>query len=191
MENFDELLLQIKIDIKNVLSEKRYEHSIRVMERAEELAKKYNVNVEKAVLIGLAHDIAKDMPREEKIKYAKVNNIPIDDFEKENIELLHAKIGADICNKKYGFTEDMQKAIKYHTTGNPKMDNLAKVLFIADKTEKGRKNLDWTEIEQIEKKGINEMVIHLIDNSIKYTIDQRKIIHLDSIYTRNAMLLEK
>lgn len=191
MENFDELLLQIKIDIKNVLSEKKYEHSIRVMERAEELAKKYNVNVEKAVLIGLAHDIAKDMPREEKIKYAKVNNIPIDDFEKENIELLHAKIGADICNKKYGFTEDMQKAIKYHTTGNPKMDNLAKVLFIADKTEKGRKNLDWTEIEQIEKKGINEMVIHLIDNSIKYTIDQRKIIHPDSIYTRNAMLLEK
>ena len=140
MENFDELLLQIKIDIKNVLSEKRYEHSIRVMERAEELARKYNVNVEKAVLIGLAHDIAKDMPREEKIKYVKLNNIPIDDFEKENIELLHAKIGADICNKKYGFTEDMQKAIKYHTTGNPKMDNLAKVLFIADKTEKSRKN---------------------------------------------------
>ena len=163
MENFDELLLQIKIDIKNVLSEKRYEHSIRVMERAEELAKKYNVNVEKAVLIG-----------EEKIKYVKLNNIPIDDFEKENIELLHAKIGADICNKKYGFTEDMQKAIKYHTTGNPKMDNLAKILFIADKTEKSRKNLDWTEIEQIEKKGINEMVIHP-----------------DSIYTRNAMLLEK
>ena len=65
MENFDELLLQIKIDIKNVLSEKRYEHSIRVMERAEELARKYNVDIEKAILIGLAHDIAKDMPREE------------------------------------------------------------------------------------------------------------------------------
>lgn len=110
MENFDELLLQIKIDIKMFYLKKIWTF-YKGYGKSRRISEKYNVNVEKAVLIGLAHDIAKDMPREEKIKYAKVNNIPIDDFEKENIELLHAKIGADICNKKYGFTEDMQKQL--------------------------------------------------------------------------------
>ena len=72
------------------------------------------------------------------LEYARKNNIEADSVEEVNVGLLHAKIGADICKKKYGFSQDMQNAIKYHTVGSENMDLLAKIIYVADKIEDGR-----------------------------------------------------
>ena len=130
-----ELIEVIKKDLKETLSEKRYEHCLGVMKKAEELAKIHGADVEKARICGLAHDIAKEMTVEESLEYAKKNNVEIDEVEKINTGLLHAKIGADIVKKKYGFSLDMQEAVKYHATANKNMDLLAKIIYVADKTE--------------------------------------------------------
>ena len=65
----ENLLQKIQQDLKQILSEKRYLHSIGTMKLAEELAKQYHVNPEEAALTGLAHDMAKELPKEERIKY--------------------------------------------------------------------------------------------------------------------------
>lgn len=190
MKDTEILLKEIDADIKKILSEKRYKHSVGVMKKAEELARKYGVDIEKAKVVGLAHDIAKEISKEEKLQYVKENNIEIDEIEKISIELLHGKIGADICKKKYGFSEDMQKAIQYHTTGNPEMDDLAKIILIADKTEEGRRPyIDFEKVEEYAKLGLNAELIHSLDVSIEYTIKKGTVIHPDSIYTRNNFLI--
>ena len=61
----DELEERINNDIKNRLSEYRYKHSVGVMKMAGELAKFYNLDIQKARIIGLAHDIAKQMTDKE------------------------------------------------------------------------------------------------------------------------------
>ena len=125
---------QIKEYIQNILSEKRFYHSECVANRCTELAKIYEVDEEKAKLVGIAHDVAKEMPVEEQIKYAKENGIKLDEIELKNTKLLHAIIGAKICEKEFGFTKDMVEAVRNHTTGTPYMDMLSKVLFISDAT---------------------------------------------------------
>ena len=55
-----ELLERIKNDLKNTLSEYRYNHSLRVAEESQKLAKHYNIDEQKAYLAGLVHDIAKE-----------------------------------------------------------------------------------------------------------------------------------
>ena len=195
-ERVKELLTEINKELMVKLSEKRYQHSVGVMKKAEELAKLYGVNINKAKLVGLAHDIGKELSDEEKIQYAKDNNISVDEVEKINIGLLHAKIGADICKKKYQFSEDMQKAIEYHTTGNKNMDILAKVIFVADKIEDGREYKDeWkmkqlNEVRDLAKENIDRALLYEIDSSINYTIQKKKLIHPDSIYTRNMIIVE-
>ena len=62
-------------DLREVLSKERYSHSVCVMQMCEKLAKKYNANVEKAKLIGLMHDMAKEVSNKEKLDYVKKNNI--------------------------------------------------------------------------------------------------------------------
>ena len=196
LENIEveELLKRIDSDLKSTLSEKRYKHSLGVMKKAEELALIYGVDVNIAKLTGLAHDIGKEFSDEEMLKYAKENNIEVDSLEKVNVGLLHAKIGADICKKKYNFTEEMQNAIKYHTVGNENMDLLAKIIFVADKTEEGRnykkeeKNEQLQKVRELSKIDINEALLYEIDSSLIYTIQKHKLVHTDSILTRNKLI---
>ena len=94
----------IKI-VESRLSEKRFHHSKCVMERCEQIAKQVKYDVEIAKQVGIAHDIAKEIPNEEKLEYVKTNKIEIDEIELNNPTLLHAKIGADISIKEFGFSE--------------------------------------------------------------------------------------
>lgn len=188
-----ELIEKIQKDLKESLSEKRYIHSIGVMNMSIELAKLYNADVETAKIAGLLHDIAKEMTPEEKIQYVNDNNIVIDDVERINTPILHGKIGADIARKKYGVNEQIQKAIEYHTTTDPNMDIIAKILYVADKIELNRKSEDYDiKYERdLAKKDLDETVIYIINSNIKSLINKGKLIHPRSIETRNRLLLLK
>ena len=188
------LLKQIDEDLKKEISEKRYKHSMGVMKKAEQLAKIYGEDVNKAKLIGLAHDIGKELSKEEKLQYAIENKLGVDEIEKVNIGLLHAKIGADICKKRYGFTKDMQDAIKYHTVANKNMNLLAKIIFVADKIEENRnykkeeKQVKLEEARRIAIEDIDKAVLYEIDMSLEYTLRKNELIHPDSIFTRNKII---
>lgn len=186
-----ELIEKIKEDLKQNLSEKRYMHSIGVMEMSEELAKIYNVDIQTAKLAGLLHDIAKEMPKEEMLKYVKENDIAITEVESINVGILHGKIGADIAKKKYNVSEQIQKAIEYHTTTNPNMDTLAKIVYVADKIELNRKS-DKFDIEierKLAKENLDKALLLIIDNTTKYLIDNNRLLVKESIETRNKLLI--
>jgi len=187
MENIE----KIKKDLKQVLSERRYEHSIGVMNMAEELAKIYKVDMETAKIAGLLHDNAKEMTKEEMLKYVEENNIEITEFEKLNVPILHGKIGADIAKKKYGVSEQIAKAIEYHTTTSPKMDTLAKIIYVSDKVELTRKSekFDIESERKLATIDLDKTVLLIINNTTKYLIDNNKMIATESIETRNKLLL--
>lgn len=188
-----ELIEQIKKDLKEILSEKRYIHSLGVMEMAGELAKIHNEDIETAKIAGLLHDIAKEMSKEEMLKYVKENNIETNKIERINTAILHGKIGADIARKRYGVSKQIQDAIKYHTTTSPEMDTLAKIVYVADKTEMNRKSEDY-DIEyerKLAKEDLDAVIIYIIDANIKSLIDKNKLIEEESVKTRNSLMIKK
>lgn len=87
--------------VKNTLSEKRFIHSKCVSERAVEYAIKYGENIEKAQIAGIMHDIAKEVPKEERIPMCEKYGVELDDIEKECTELIHGKLGAEIARKDF------------------------------------------------------------------------------------------
>lgn len=178
---------QIKKDLKNILSEKRYLHSIGTMKSAEELAKYYRVNVETAKIAGLIHDIAKEMTDEEKLEYIKKYNIKIDKIEQKNLGLLHAKIGASIAKEKYNLSKEIQKAIEYHTTGNPNMNLLDKIVFVADKIEETRSYPDLEVVRNLAYENINKCVVYIIEFAIKKAKERKEEPHFNSILTVNKL----
>ena len=184
-----ETIERIQADLKTILSEKRYNHSLGVMKKAEELAKQYGEDPNIAALVGLAHDIGKEIPNEEKLRYVKENNIKIDEVEEYNVGLLHAKIGADITKKKYNFTEDMQKAIKYHTVADPNMNLLEKIIFVADKIEENRSYEKVEELRKMAEINIDNCIIEILNYTIKENIDKGRLVHPNSVLTRNKLLL--
>lgn len=187
----EELLKKITQDLKEILSEERYLHSISTMKKAKELAEDCHYNEQIVMLTALAHDIAKEMTKEEYFAYAKENKIALDEFDHLETIALHGKIGADIVEKKYGFTKEMKEAIFYHTTGRANMTLLDKIIYLADKIEDRRSN---KEIEELRKVYQNT---HSFDKTILWDIDyctipkmiaKQKPIHLSSIDARNDII---
>lgn len=184
---------EIENDVKSVLSEYRFTHSLGVAKKAIELAKIYGVQEEIAKKVGIAHDIAKEMTDEEMIEYAKANNIRIDEIETVKPSLLHGKIGTDIAAKKFGFTQDMINAIKWHTTGRENMSMLEKIIYVADKTEENRKGTRFNleKSRELSTQNIDETLIFLMNEFITYNVKNEWLIHPETIKARNDLLLNE
>lgn len=180
----------IERDVKEILSEFRFTHSLGAVKKALELAKQYGEDEEIVKKVAITHDIAKEMPNEELIKYANENNIEIDEIERINPSLLHGKVGADIVAKKYNFTKDMQNAIKWHTTGKENMTMLEKIIYVADKTEENRKSTRFNleKSRELSKEDINKAILFLMDEFIEYNIKRERVIHIETIKARNYLL---
>lgn len=185
-----DLISNIEKDMENMLSSFRLNHSKYVMYKAVELANLYGVDVNKAALAGLTHDIAKEFSKEQYLQTAKDNSIVFDEFELENEKLMHAKIGAWYVKEHYGFDQDIQDAIRLHTVTDPEMNDLAKIIFISDKIEESRQN-DNFDIEyerKLSKESLDKTIIAILDNNIKYMISESRVIHPNAVLTRNYLL---
>jgi len=181
-------LEQIIEIVRTRLSEKRFYHSKCVMERSIEIAKKFDEETEIAEKVGIEHDIEKEKSSEDKLKYVEKNNIQIDEIERENPTLLHAKIGKDIAIKELGFTEEMGQAIRAHTTGITNMSMLDKILFIADRTSRERGFPDIEYLNNLLEESIDKAVLYIIDKKIMLQIEKKASMHPDSIIARNYLL---
>ncbi len=182
---------KIKEDLKQILSEKRYIHSIGAMEKAIELAKVYGEDEEKLALTALTHDIAKEMTVEEYYKYAEENNVELSKDDKMCTSVLHGIIGADIVKKKYGFTDEMCRAIYYHTTGITNMTTFEKIIFLADKVEERTRPKDKADVIRniIKEKGLDEAILWIADDyTIPKAIKNRGILHPNTINVRNEII---
>ena len=159
-----------KAFLKERLSKKRFNHSVNVAEESRILAELYGEDPEKAFFAGLLHDNAKEMTDDEMLQYVKENNIQISETEKNSVKLLHGKIGADIAKKKYGVSEEIAKAIEYHTTTNPNMDTLAKIIYVSDKIELNRKTekYDIEAERKLAKEDLDKAIIEYQKRTRKF-----------------------
>lgn len=172
-------------EVKETLSEKRLKHSEGVVKRAVEYAQIYNVDINTVKLVAIAHDIAKELTDEEYQKAIEKYNISIDEIEQKSRNLLHSKVGACLCKEKFGFTDDMVNAVKYHTTGRENMSILEKIIYLADATDPNRTYLDMDYYVGIISKDINKGMVEVLRWVIGQLIERDEYIHLDTIKSYN------
>lgn len=156
--------------LQRYMDKDRYQHTLGVMYTAASLAMAYHYDIDKAMLAGLLHDCAKNVPNQKKIELCKKNQVEVTEIERENPFLLHAKVGAIIARKKYHVKdEEILHAISVHTTGAPEMNTLDMILFIADYIEPGRdkaKNLD--QIREMAFQNLEHTVEKILYDTLNY-----------------------
>ncbi|MDE6889529.1 MAG: bis(5'-nucleosyl)-tetraphosphatase (symmetrical) YqeK [Eubacterium sp.] len=152
------------------LDKGRYEHTLGVMYTCAALAMAYHYDMEKAMLAGLLHDCAKNIPNDKKLEMCKKHHIEITEVERENPFLLHAKVGAWVAKKKYDIRdEEILHAIKVHTTGEPAMQTLDMILFIADYIEPGRdKAANLDQIREMAFRSLEQTVEQILFDTLHY-----------------------
>ena len=93
-----------------------------------------------------------------------------------------------MCKVKYGFDEDMQEAIAFHTTGKVNMSILGKIIFLADITEENRNYEDAGKLRELSEKNLDEAMLYALNKTIEKTVKTNKLLHPDSVNSRNHIL---
>lgn len=161
---------EIKKKIKKALDKYRYQHTLGVAYTASALAMRYGSDIDDAFTAGLLHDCAKCIPNDEKFRLCEKYGVELKDTEKKNPALIHSKLGAVLAERKYGIKdEDIIAAIRTHTTGEPGMSLLQKIIFTADYIEPGRDQApDLPLIRQLAFTEIDRAVEKILHDTLKF-----------------------
>ena len=160
----------IQEKLQAALDSSRFEHTLGVMYTAGCLAMAHGYDIEKAMLAGLLHDCAKCMTHEERVELCRENQVEVTASDHQNKAILHAKAGAILTKIEYDITdEEILHAIAVHTTGEPNMNTLDKIIYIADYIEPGRDkapNLEY--IRNLAYQDLNACMAQILQDTLNY-----------------------
>jgi nicotinate-nucleotide adenylyltransferase len=196
-----DLIEQIKSDLKVRLSSHRYAHTEAVVSTALDIAKNYNLESNIRTKLEIAawlHDSCKELRNEELAILASFYKIQIYDLDRKHPNLLHARVGAHWVEDEYEINDPfILKAIEEHTLAGKNMLVSSKILFLADMLEPGRdKNKPSEELNRLrrmisDQEDLDKVLLEALNSKITYMLKKNQAIHPLSIENRNSLLENK
>lgn len=142
--------------IRPLVSNRRFEHSKRVAILSAKLANWYGVDTYSAVIASILHDMYKE----------KIVNT-FDKYEHLPKSVRHGYVAAELLEGKC--SKQIREAIKNHTIGDIKMDDVSKILYVADYIEPGREVKKAVQLrENCQQLILDELVLEVTKNSLNY-----------------------
>ena len=182
----------MKEQLKNMLHEERYRHSLGVAESALQLAVQYRENEGEAVIAGLLHDCAKDISDDELLFQCGKYGIEVDEVALANPRILHGRLGAEYAKRVFEIDDvRILDAIKTHTTGGENMNLLQKIIFLADFIEAGRKFEGADKLRKLAFEDLDKAVLEGLDLTIISVLRRGRLLHSDTVKARNYLLLSQ
>lgn len=172
------------------MPEKRWNHTLGVVESAVRLAARYGADRDKAELAALLHDYAKAWPIERQEAMIRERGLAPEvlDYDKE---LWHAHAGAQAVKEEHGIAdEEVLDAIRYHTSGRESMTLLEKVVCLADYIEPGRDFPGVNKIRKLAEHNLEEALVAGFDSTIGFLLEKGKRIFPLTVIARNGLILE-
>ncbi len=175
MQSFE----QIQEDLKQKLSQKRYQHTLGVVKTAGELAQKYGADVGKARLAALLHDCSRHLS-ETQMRTLADKTAFADEYPEETLgeALLHAIASEVLARDVYGVDDmDVLRAVRWHTTGTRGLGDIAKIVYSADMIEPTRDYDGVNKLRVCTMLSLNEFTFMCCEHTVRYLKGRGQHIH--------------
>jgi len=171
---------------REMLTTERFLHSRCTAVHARDMCIRFGIDPNAGYLAGIAHDIAKQLDNKKIIKIVKSEKLVMSAIEKGKPNLLHGKAASILLRDNFGIrNKDVLEAVAFHTSGCENMGPLAKIIYIADKTESTR-NIDPALKRMCRESDLDSVLIAVLEK----TIGKLKARELD-LSADTILLLEK
>jgi predicted HD superfamily hydrolase involved in NAD metabolism len=116
-------------------------HVQRVLVEALDLAARYDLDPERIELATWGHDLFRSFPPGEQLRLAAEAGLPLTSADRADPVLLHGPIAAVTLRERFAVGDDEAlAAVRDHTLGAAEMPLIAKVVLLADKVEKRKRD---------------------------------------------------
>ena len=182
----------IDSQLEKIMTEERYRHSWQVSKIAEKIAEYYHVSTEKAKMLGLIHDCAKDYSIYDLKKLINKYHIHLDEIERNIPGLWHAYVGTALARDLFKIHDrEMLDAIRFHSTASIRLGLLGKIIYIADKIEPGRRVEKLIKVRKLVWQDIDQAMLELLNQGLEKLISKDLMIHPETLQARNEILYKK
>jgi nicotinate-nucleotide adenylyltransferase len=149
---------------------------------------------DRGYLAGIAHDMAKSLAEGEMKRLARRDDKNFSKLEQKKPSLLHGRAGAVLLRQKFGVEdEDVLEAVRLHTTGKPGMGPLARIVYIADKIENSRGDVN-AELRDFSRfAGLDDLFAAVLEETVAFLRAKQMDLSagtlklLDSIHNRRDL----
>jgi predicted HD superfamily hydrolase involved in NAD metabolism len=115
-------------------------HVQRVLVEALDLAARYDLDPQRVELATWGHDLFRSFPPAEQLRLASEAGLPMVPEDRADPVLLHGPLAAVTLRERFGVEdEEALAAVRDHTLGAAEMPMIAKVILLADKFEKRKR----------------------------------------------------
>jgi nicotinate-nucleotide adenylyltransferase len=162
-------LTMVERAVRSMISPSRFLHSRHTALLSFDLCVRFGLDPLAGYLAGIAHDMGKSLPDEELLALAKQDGAVISKLEQKKPAILHGRAAAVLLRERFGIhNEGVLEAVRVHTTGAEGMGPLAKVLYVADKTEVSREGEGLPEAG-----GLDRLFTAVLDEAVAYLRSQK------------------
>ena len=169
MLNYNEIYKIVEEHFIKHSNIERFNHSKRVVDMALKLNAIHNFQIEeeKIKITAILHDYAKVY--DDKLVDLVIKEYGINDPVLKVKSIHHALVGDIVIKEELGIDDiEILDAVKYHSTGKPKMSALCKIIFLADYIEMDRTFKEAEIVREVAYKDIDEAIVMMTKNSIDH-----------------------
>ncbi len=166
-------------------------HISRVTAIARELAPRHGLDPELAAVGMQAHDVARAIPGAELLSLADSLNLTIDPVQLHVPLLLHGPVGAELLRREDGLDDDsLYQAVYWHTTGHPSLDQLGKLVFLADKLDPQKlpRYPYQPHLRELAGNDLDAALVEFFTREMVSLASRGELIHPAMLEARNALL---
>lgn len=172
----------------SMVKAKRLAHIVGTEETAAYLARRWGADELEARKAAILHDCTKYFDLSQQLSTCEKYGILLDDTEKANLPLLHAKSASGLARQVFGLPEAVCQAICWHTTGKADMTLLEKILYIADYAEPSRRYPWAAELRRLIETDLDAAVLRGLEITIEHTRSQGQTLHYRTLEARDWLL---
>lgn len=183
--------------LKEILSSKRYQHSLNVAAECKKLAEKYGEDTEKAYFAGLLHDVCKELAPEEQQRLITESGFAVCREEFETRSLWHAVAGAYFVKNVFGVEDiDIINSIRFHTVGRAGMSRLEEIVYLGDLVSADRTYKDVDKMRKLVYSDLDAAMLEGFVFSIKSVVKKGGLVPPCTVegynfYTRLLKVVKK
>ena len=167
----------------------RWEHIVGVIETARWLGVRHGVDPDRAALVALLHDLARDWPVVRLQAAVRDARLAVDPLERLTPELLHGPAGAAWAMRELGVDDgEVLAAVRYHTTGRPGPGPLEMVLMVADFAEPGRTHAGAEAVRRAAGQDLESAMKQVMDLRLQWLAERGLPVHPRTVAARNWWL---
>lgn len=187
-----ELLLRLQVRLEG-LPDGLQAHIYRVRDVGLELAAPHHIPADRAELGALAHDVCRAVPGEELLRMSADLGVPITDVDRDFPLLLHGPVGAELLRTEEDLTDhDLYEAVRWHSTAHASLDDLGKLVFLADKLDpqKAAVYSYQARLHDMAMESLDLALLEFLSREMAVRVENGGTVHPASVDARNSLILK-